>query len=64
MCIVIIIYLCFVSIFYKTLVMIKIKKTLRKRKIFYLEKAYDTTWKHGILLDLYNIGPPFSLVYL
>ena len=23
---------------------------------FYLEKAYDTTWKHGILLDLYNTG--------
>ena len=23
---------------------------------FYLEKAYDTTWKHGILLDLYKTG--------
>ena len=23
---------------------------------FYLEKAYDTTWKHGILKDLQNIG--------
>ena len=23
---------------------------------FYLEKAYDTTWKHGILLDLYETG--------
>ena len=24
--------------------------------IFELEKAYDTTWKHGILLDLYKTG--------
>ena len=23
---------------------------------FYLEEAYDTTWKHGILLDLYKTG--------
>ena len=23
---------------------------------FDLEKAYDTTWKHGILKDLYNAG--------
>ena len=23
---------------------------------FYLEKAYDTIWKHGILLDLYKTG--------
>ena len=23
---------------------------------FYLEKDYDTTWKHGILLDLYKTG--------
>ena len=23
---------------------------------FDLEKAYDTTWKHGILLDLYKTG--------
>jgi len=23
---------------------------------FYLEKAYDTTWKYGILKDLYNAG--------
>ena len=23
---------------------------------FDLEKAYDTTWKHGILKDLHNIG--------
>jgi hypothetical protein len=23
---------------------------------FDLEKAYDTTWRHGILLDLFNIG--------
>ena len=23
---------------------------------FYLDKAYDTTWKHGILLDLYKTG--------
>ena len=23
---------------------------------FYLEKAYDTTWIHGILLDLYKTG--------
>ena len=23
---------------------------------FDLEKAYDTTWKHGNLLDLYKIG--------
>ena len=23
---------------------------------FYLEKAYDPTWKHGILLDLYKTG--------
>ena len=22
---------------------------------FYLEKAYDTTWKHGILSDLYDL---------
>ena len=24
--------------------------------IFELEKAYDTTWNHGILLDLYKTG--------
>ena len=24
--------------------------------LFDLEKAYDTTWKHGILLDLKNLG--------
>ena len=24
--------------------------------LFDLEKAYDTTWKHGILLDLYKTG--------
>ena len=24
--------------------------------IFFLEKTYDTTWKHGILLDLYKTG--------
>ena len=23
---------------------------------FDLEKAYDTTWKHGILRDLHNLG--------
>ena len=23
---------------------------------FYLEKAFDTTWKHGILKDLYSLG--------
>ena len=23
---------------------------------FYLENAYDTTWKHGIILDLYKTG--------
>ena len=23
---------------------------------FDLEKAYDTTWKHGILKDLHNAG--------
>ena len=23
---------------------------------FYLEKAYNTTWKYGILKDLHNIG--------
>ena len=23
--------------------------------LFDLEKAYDTTWKHGILSDLYNL---------
>ena len=23
---------------------------------FYLEKAYDTTWRHGVLLDLYKMG--------
>jgi hypothetical protein len=23
---------------------------------FYLEKAYDTTWRYGILLDLFNAG--------
>ena len=23
---------------------------------FYLQKAYDTTWKHGIMKDLYNMG--------
>ena len=24
--------------------------------IFDLEKAYDTTWKHGIFRDLYELG--------
>ena len=24
--------------------------------IFDLEKAYDTTWKHGILADLWHLG--------
>ena len=23
---------------------------------FYLEKAYDTTWKHGIMRDLHDAG--------
>ena len=23
---------------------------------FYLEKAYDTTWKYGILKDLFDMG--------
>ena len=23
---------------------------------FYLEKAYDTTWKHGIMKDLHKLG--------
>ena len=27
-----------------------------ERMIVDLEKAYDTTWKHGILLDLYKTG--------
>ena len=33
---------------------------------FDLEKAYDTTWKYDILLDLYKTGPPWSFasVYL
>ena len=36
---------------------------------FDLEKAYDTTWRHGILLDLYNIGlrgnlPKFIVKFL
>ena len=36
---------------------------------FDLEKAYDTTWKHGILLDLYKTGlcgrlPMFSCDFL
>ena len=33
---------------------------------FDLEKAYDTTWKHGILLDLYKTGLTWSFanVYL
>ena len=25
--------------------------------IFYLEKAYNTTWKYGILKDLHGFGP-------
>ena len=27
---------------------------------FYLEKAYDTTWNHGILLDFIQNGPSWS----
>ena len=31
----------------------------RKKQVlavfFYLEKAYDTTWKHGILTDLFDL---------
>ena len=32
------------------------KKTTSDGSIFDLEKAYDTTWKYGILRDLYNLG--------
>ena len=32
------------------------KKTTSDGSIFDLEKAYDTTWKYGILQDLYNLG--------
>ena len=28
---------------------------------FDLEKAYDTTWKHGILRDLFSIGLRFKI---
>jgi hypothetical protein len=30
--------------------------TLAKLFVFDLEKAYDTTWKYGILKDLFDMG--------
>ena len=33
-----------------------IEKGTLYRNIFYLEKAYDTTWKYGIMKDLHDIG--------
>ena len=34
-----------------------IKKEHLVAVFFYLEKAYDTTWKYGIMNDLLEIGP-------
>ena len=46
-----------------------IKKEHVVAVFFYLEKAYDTTWKHGILKDLHDMGfrghlPDFILNFL